>query len=304
MLTYNHGEFIYDAVSSVLNQQVNFDCELIIADDCSPDDTSEIIANLIKNHPNGHWIKYYRHKDNKGMMANNCFAIQKCRGNYIAICEGDDYWDDNNKLQKQFDFLMLNPQYKFCAHQVKEYHEKLKIFRSVDHKDQDLFINDFLKVGGCSGAYTCSFFFENDVELIEKWLSPWTLDLDGGDFLLLLLFAQKYGKIRILKEQMGVYRIHSGGVWTSRKRGVTELKIFRTVNDLLIQNLRLTQKQSDLLISSERKRLYKVCYELFGKNWLIKKIIGFLYKLSSFIPINNYTSKLSVKFSNYIISKG
>jgi glycosyltransferase involved in cell wall biosynthesis len=303
MITYKHGEFIHNAVSGVLNQKVNFECELIIADDCSPDHTSEIITDLIKNHPNGHWIKYFRHKKNKGMQANGTFAIQNCTGKYIAICEGDDYWSDNEKLQKQFDFLMLNPEYKFCAHRVKEYHEKKKIFKSIEGNDQDLFINDFLKVGGCAGAYTCSFFFENDVELIQKYLSPWTLNLDGGDFLLLLLFAQKYGKIRILKDQMAVYRIHSGGVWTSRQRGISELKTMRNVNDLIISNLNLTNIEKNLLIYSERRKIYIFCHEYFGSNWILKKLIGLLYKLSAVLPINNYTTRLTKRLAEIIISK-
>jgi glycosyltransferase involved in cell wall biosynthesis len=61
MITYKHELYIREAIEGVLMQQVNFPVELIIADDCSPDNTSTIVEEIIENHPNGHWIKYFRH---------------------------------------------------------------------------------------------------------------------------------------------------------------------------------------------------------------------------------------------------
>jgi len=88
-------------------QEVSFPVELIIADDCSPDNTQDVVESF-KIHKNYHWIKYTRHIQNKGMTTNFIWALQQTKGKYIALCEGDDYWTDPYKLQKQVDFLEAN----------------------------------------------------------------------------------------------------------------------------------------------------------------------------------------------------
>lgn len=111
MITYKHEKYIAQAIDGVLKQKVNFDLELVIADDCSPDGTDEIVKKYIHTHPKGHCIKYYKHKNNIGMLPNFMFALQQCKGKYIAFCDGDDYWADSIKLQKQVCFLEANPDY-------------------------------------------------------------------------------------------------------------------------------------------------------------------------------------------------
>ena len=114
MITYGHEAFIEDAINGVLMQEVNFPVELIIADDCSPDYTNEKVA-LFSNHTNAHWIRYTRHESNIGMMPNFTWALRQARGKYIALCEGDDYWTDPLKLQKQVEFLEANEEYVAVA---------------------------------------------------------------------------------------------------------------------------------------------------------------------------------------------
>ncbi|MDO9260985.1 MAG: glycosyltransferase, partial [Flavobacteriaceae bacterium] len=104
MITYNHENYIQQAIEGVLMQTCNFEVELIIANDCATDKTDEVIQEIIKNHPNSSWIKYTNHSQNKGMMPNFIWAMQQCKGKYIALCEGDDYWTDPLKLQKQVEF--------------------------------------------------------------------------------------------------------------------------------------------------------------------------------------------------------
>lgn len=111
MLTYKHEKYIAEAIEGVLMQQADFDIELIITNDTSPDNTDEIVKNIINTHPRGNWIRYFSHKINKGFLPNFIFTLQECRGKYIAFCSGDDYWVDPLKLQKQVDFLEKNPDY-------------------------------------------------------------------------------------------------------------------------------------------------------------------------------------------------
>ena len=119
MITYNHSKYIKQAVESVLEQKTNFDFELIIANDCSPDNTDEIINDIIKNNPNGYKIKYYSHQKNIGMMSNFIFLTEQATGKYCALCEGDDFWTDNYKLEKQVSFLDSNLDYSICFHNVQ-----------------------------------------------------------------------------------------------------------------------------------------------------------------------------------------
>ena len=97
----NQENFINDCIEGALNQIVDFDYEIIIGDDCSIDKTSEICKNYAQNYPN--IIKYYRRDQNLGLSGNWVATLKNCSGNYVALCEGDDYWTNPNKLQLQVD---------------------------------------------------------------------------------------------------------------------------------------------------------------------------------------------------------
>ena len=104
MITYNHEKFIKEALESIFSQKTNFHYELIISNDCSTDNTDEVIKKIIDKNENGSLINYTNHHKNKGMIPNFLWSIQQAKGKYIALCEGDDYWTDPYKLQKQVDF--------------------------------------------------------------------------------------------------------------------------------------------------------------------------------------------------------
>jgi len=105
MITYGHEKFIKEAIDGVLMQECDFQYELIIANDCSPDDTDRIVLNIISKTEKANRIKYVRHTVNKGMNENFLWALHQVRGKYVALCEGDDYWTDPFKLQKQVNYL-------------------------------------------------------------------------------------------------------------------------------------------------------------------------------------------------------
>src|SRR5262245_24288404 len=116
MITYNHGNFIAQAVESILMQVVNFDYEIIIGEDCSTDETRNVVIEYRNRFP--HRIKMLLHDKNVGLMQNFIQTIEACRGQYVALCEGDDYWTSPYKLQKQVDFLESHPEYAICFHNV------------------------------------------------------------------------------------------------------------------------------------------------------------------------------------------
>jgi glycosyltransferase involved in cell wall biosynthesis len=108
-ITYNHEKYISQAIESWLQQETNFEFEIVIGEDGSKDNTRAIISKYIEQYAER--IKMISSQENVGMLGNFLRTIEACNGDFIAICEGDDYWIDNKKLQKQIDFLESNSDY-------------------------------------------------------------------------------------------------------------------------------------------------------------------------------------------------
>jgi len=217
MITYGHEKFIAEAINGVLMQECDFEVELIIANDCSPDKTDEVIQKVIDSHPKSSWIKYIKHDENIGMMPNFIFAMQQCKGEYVALCEGDDYWTDPLKLQKQVGFLEDNPNYNICFHNVNVLQDgNIKEDTMTAKISETTTINDLAK-----GNYmhTCSVVFRNN--LFAKF-PDYFKKAPVGDYFLHLLNA-RYGNIKCFDEIKGVYRVHETSVWTSKTQKEREL---------------------------------------------------------------------------------
>lgn len=106
MITYNHEKYIKDAIEGILMQKTSFPIELIIGEDCSTENTRKIVEDYAEKYPNLIFAQYS--EKNLDMMNNFFNVLQAVRSKYIALCEGDDYWTDPLKLQKQVDFLANN----------------------------------------------------------------------------------------------------------------------------------------------------------------------------------------------------
>ena len=115
MITYNHELYIAQAIEGVLMQKTNFKFELVIGEDCSTDTTAAVVKVYAQKYPD--IIKARYNEKNLGVQENGLKTIQECTGTYMAFCEGDDYWTDPYKLQKQVDFLEANPKYVACGHE-------------------------------------------------------------------------------------------------------------------------------------------------------------------------------------------
>lgn len=116
LIAYNHEKYIHKALDSIVMQVVNFDYEVIVAEDCSTDSTPRILRKYAAKYPE--LFSLILHDKNVGVVRNSRDARKKCRGKYIAVLEGDDYWIDPLKLQKQVDFMESNPEYVACAHEI------------------------------------------------------------------------------------------------------------------------------------------------------------------------------------------
>jgi glycosyltransferase involved in cell wall biosynthesis len=113
IVTYNHEAFIRECLEGAVSQQLTCDYEIVIGEDCSKDNTLAICREFQERYP--HLIKILSTPENLGMMKNGVRTAEACTGDYMAVCEGDDYWIDPHKLQRQFDFLEANPDYSMIA---------------------------------------------------------------------------------------------------------------------------------------------------------------------------------------------
>lgn len=206
LISYKQEKYIRTAIDSILNQKVNFKYELLLADDCSPDNTMNILKEYKKKYPN--IIKILERKKNLGASNNLLDACFKTKGEYITILEGDDYWCDNNKIQTQVDFLDKNKEYIAVTH-LQEWRNSQNVV--IDYtprfikKDRDITLKDYLHGFSFSSSATLHRNIFLNEELNEEITYIHKLDPIVGDsqkcFFLLTL-----GKIRLLCKPMMVYR--------------------------------------------------------------------------------------------------
>ena len=214
LITYNHEKFIKGAIEGVLNQKVNFSWNLIIADDCSTDGTREILLDYQAKYPD--FIHLILQERNVGPAKNWIDLITYPQSKYIAYFEGDDYWTDHLKLQKQVDVMEANEDFSMCFH-------------NAIIKDEDKAIEDKLF---CNGFENLQVFTIRDV-ILKNWFCPsvsivyrndrlklpkWASKIYNGDLLMHLLFSSN-GNIVYLNESMAVYRQSIGNL-TSKKKSI------------------------------------------------------------------------------------
>ncbi len=211
MITYGHEHFIRQAVESVLMQQCDFDVELIIANDCSPDNTDAVIKEILATHPRAHKIKYIKHEKNLGVMPNFMQALAQCRGQFIALCEGDDFWIDNQKLQKQYDFLQQNTTYAIHA-------SAARILSQDAHNNTVFGFNNEQNTFSLPDFYTRNHLITGSVMYRNIPLNypEFFSKLVFGDWFLYVLILEKTGlKAFVSEEVLSVYRVHDKGIMKS-----------------------------------------------------------------------------------------
>lgn len=209
MITYNHAGYIAQAIESVLEQDTSFPFELVIGEDCSTDGTEEICLDYQTRFPDR--IRLLKRDANLGMMANCVDTLKNCRGQFIALCEGDDYWTDPLKLQKQIDFLEANSEFSGSFHRIRIVDKDGEEI-CITNKDQKPVVK-FNDLALSWIIWTPSFVFRNGVFEVPEWLRTAII----GDWFLFLLTAQ-HGDIGFIDETMAAYRKHDEGAWSGKSR--------------------------------------------------------------------------------------
>lgn len=212
--TYHHVHFIRKCIDGILSQVTNFSFEILLGEDDSTDGTRDICIEYAEKYPDKIRLFLHDRKDNiringrpsgRFNLLNNLSNVQ---GKYFAICEGDDFWADREKLQRQVEILENRPDYAICFHGMKILEEEgLTDSFIADEHAGSTGITDLAKE---NYIYTASALYRNH---LPETLPEFFRRVPFLDYVLHLYIAQ-YGKIKYIPERMAVYRVHPGGIWS------------------------------------------------------------------------------------------
>ena len=223
--TYNHEKYIRQCLDGFVAQNTSFLFEILIHDDASTDKTADIIREYEIKYP-GLFRTIYQ-KENQYSKHINILAryiFPYVRGKYVAYCEGDDYWCDPFKLQKQYDYMEEHPDCSLCVHNTRVINEDGSFSNSwlnYTLHDLDYSIDDIIRSRG-SGFHTSSFFYRSlYLELPNQFF------IEGvGDYNRAIYLSSK-GNVHYICETMSCYRIGSTNSWTVRThRNIDQLRSF------------------------------------------------------------------------------
>lgn len=220
---YNQEKYIRQTLEGFLAQKTDFPFEVIVHDDASTDGTADIIREYEQKYP--HLFKCIYQPENtysKGIKARPQYIMPLTRGKYVAVCEGDDYWADPYKLQRQADAMQAHPECYMSVHRVREVREDGEetstLFPAQTVTPGVLSSRTFLEIGKVYSFHTSSYFFVS--EKLRQYYAEapdFTRDCDVGDELYMLYFGQ-LGSVYYLDEIMSCYRRGVAGSWTTAHR--------------------------------------------------------------------------------------
>jgi glycosyltransferase involved in cell wall biosynthesis len=251
--TYKHESFIAEALESILMQVCNFRVEILVNDDASPDQTANVVKNYESKYPKV-FRNFYQVENqySKGIKPWFDVLFPAAKGKYIALCEGDDYWTDPHKLQKQVDFLESNPEYVITTHDVDVIGlDSYGNWFTLAGENKEITIRDWI-MG--YPAQTCTYFFRSE---FVRHLPSWFYTLGVGDMsLVILLMSRSNLKCYWMKDKMSVYRLHHGGITSG----------YYTSSNILGQ-LNLLEKliQTLLILKNELHQVNKIRFQFLKR---------------------------------------
>jgi len=214
VVTYQHADFIKECLESILMQQTAFPFEVIVGEDDSTDGTQGLCKVFAENHPDKVRLFLRSRKDVIHINSqptgrfNSIENFKAARGLYIALCEGDDYWTDPFKLQKQVDFLECNPNFSGICHQTPTVSED-GTFGRIYGKDLPCELGLEEVISRVSPFHTSSFLFRK--KSLPKELPWWFIKIVSADMALFMMVAHS-GLIKVIPKKMSVYRKHAAGI--------------------------------------------------------------------------------------------
>lgn len=208
MIAYNKEAYIDEAIRGVVRQKGHFRLRLIIMDDCSTDRTPEIIEQWRQQYPD--IITAIRNPRNLGLQGNYIEGFKHCSGDYLAVCDADDYWFYRRKLARQIDYMERHPECAITFHRVVNYYENTGE-KSLSNGGQqpDTTINDLAR-----GNYITNLSVVYRRRLVDlRNLPQWIHSDRAPDYAFHMLYAS-HGPIHYFRRPMGVYRQSAAGNWS------------------------------------------------------------------------------------------
>jgi len=266
IITYGHENYIRQALDSVFAQETSFDFEVIVGEDASPDNTREILLEYKEKY--GDKLILVLHDENVGVSKNSQSVQRRANGKYIASLEGDDYWTDNKKLQKQYDILESHPEYSACCHDIMCIAHDGKVTEPTllkMKKDRVKTMKNWLREGYT--VHTCSIFRRNFFPLYdEKYIKLRTAEPTMGDLITFTLLYDA-GAIYVLKDVMAAHRAPAA---------VDKASFSFSERNKIIENsymfIRIVNNVDEYLNHKYRKLKYRSCNRIAYVKYL--KIIG------------------------------
>ena len=302
--TFNHERFIRDCFDGFLKQQTNFKFEILVYDDCSTDNTKKIIEEYTAQFPELFFPIYQTEnqysKGVRGIMPR--FNFKRARGKYIATCEGDDYWTDPLKLQKQIYFLENNEDFVLTGHDAKKIDDKGELISEWSlpkNKRRDCSSEELQRF---FYALTLTMCFRN-VPILQQMPDEFYNSNNGDTFLISLL--GHYGKYKYMPEiTPAVYRIHQGGVWSS-KNDIQRIKMVRKT--YFEMHLYYKRINNEALFLYYYKKVVVFSFQLLILNLksskTIKKLFASFLEFIQDIQFSKYPSRIFKMTSWHILGR-
>jgi len=285
IVTYQHAAYIKQAIEGALDQQAEFSFEVLIGEDGSTDGTREICLDYAQRHPDRIRVALRDRSDVmpsgiSGYIARNTvMTLREARGEFIAFCEGDDYWTDPTKLQRQVDYLLANPDCVGCFHDTKLVDaEGETLLESYFQSEQEKFTHYDVLESLLSREPTCSLVFRRSA--LTEPLPEWFLSLPCDLYLDILL--SNHGSLGFVRRNMGAYRKHAGGIWSGQREVNKIIELILRYKILLINSS--FEKNKDLIL----KKIGDFSSLLFTKNDEkneIARLTGIVIEQTAFIKI-------------------
>ena len=222
---FNHAKYIEKTIEGFINQKTNFKYKVLIHDDASTDNTQEIVRKYAELYPDIIVpILQTENKYSKGIDLFEHFIYPMVDSKYMASCEGDDYWVDDTKLQKQFDYMEQHEDCMMCVHntmKINEPGEALNMLCNPLTEDKDYYIDEVISAGGGTLFHTSSYFYRSDVRIA---IPDVFVMKSIGDYPVAIYMATK-GYIHYMADVMSAYRVGALESWTNRFNQSKEARI-------------------------------------------------------------------------------
>ena len=246
--TYQHAAYIQECLDGILMQKTTFPFEILLGEDDSTDGTREICLEYAEKFPDKIRL-YLHHRENNikiGGQAtgrfNFVYNLYSAKGKYIALCEGDDYWTNPLKLQKQVDFMEKILDFGICFHKVEVFQQTKSILLEDTITREVPEVTTIRELAKGNFIHTPSVLFRNDFK-IPKWFLMTTL----GDWSLYMTII-KDKKIIKLQDNMAVYRLHDQGIWSEKPQEERDKITLKAVK-LIYKNLDMEEPTKQVILS-------------------------------------------------------